>query len=328
MAIIVSGIQPTNNLHLGNYLGSIKNWVELQHSHQSLLFIANMHAMTIPYTPAQLMSNSLEIVATYIACGIDTSKATIFLQSAVHGHAELAWIFSCITPMGWLNRMTQFKEKSTKYKENSSLGLYSYPVLMAADILLYKANLVPVGHDQKQHLELTRDIAGLFNRFVEKEYFPLPEPLINENGMRIMSLRDGNNKMSKSDDSDFSRINLNDSDDAILQKMRKAKTDSIAEIYYDKENRPELANLLSIFATCCGQSIEQIVLQYANAGMAKFKEAIAHCLIEEVSKIRNKCQQLIKEPDYLQQIICAGNEKAMHIAQHNIKEIKQLVGLY
>lgn len=327
MKRLVSGIQPTNNLHIGNYLGSIKNWVAMQDEYEAMLFIANLHAMTVPYNPEELRHNTLNVAATYIASGIDPNKATIYVQSAVSEHSELAWVLSCITPTGWMNRMTQFKEKSEKYKEHSSLGLYSYPVLMAADILLYKADLVPVGEDQKQHLELARDIAGAYNRLVNREYFTLPEPIIMGAGTRIMSLRDASSKMSKSDDSDLSRINLTDSDDDIAHKLRKAKTDSIAEIYFDKENRPELANLINIFAAVTQRKIEDIENEYRLGGSANFKKSLADALITTIAKIRDERAKLMNDKSYLLEIINRGNSKAKHIAEKNMKEIKQMLGI-
>jgi tryptophanyl-tRNA synthetase len=244
---VLSGVQPTGNLHLGNYLGAIRNWVGLQDSHECLFMLADLHAITVPQNPADLTRNTRETAAAYIACGIDPKRSAIFPQSAVTMHAELAWILNCHTPLGWLNRMTQFKEKSGKNKEAAPVGLYAYPVLMAADILGYHATHVPVGEDQKQHLELARDIAGAFNRAYGEEFFPLPEPLIMPTAARIMSLRDGSKKMSKSDPSDYSRITLTDDADAIAKKIRKATSDSIEGVTYDPEGRPEVANLLTIY---------------------------------------------------------------------------------
>lgn len=248
MKRVLSGVQPTGNLHLGNYLGAIRNWVGMQDSYKCLFCVVDMHAITIPQNPDELRQAIRQVTAAYIACGIDPKKSVIFPQSAVSAHAELGWILSCHTPLGWLNRMTQFKEKTGKNRDGASLGLYGYPVLMAADILAYKATHVPVGEDQKQHLELARDIAGAFNRYYCSDYFPLPEPLIMETAARIMSLRDGTKKMSKSDESDYSRVNLTDNADAIALKFRKAKSDSSPTIAYDPENRPEAANLINIYA--------------------------------------------------------------------------------
>jgi tryptophanyl-tRNA synthetase len=327
MKRVVSGIQPTKDLHIGNYLGSIKNWVGLQDQYQCMLFVANLHAMTIPYNPDELRNNTLNVTAAYLACGIDPKKSIIFAQSAIYEHTQLAWILNCITPTGWMNRMTQFKEKSEKYKENSSLGLYCYPVLMAADILLYKANFVPVGEDQKQHLELTRDIAAAFNRLVNKEFFTLPEPMIIGNGVRIMSLKDGTKKMSKSDDSDYTRINLTDSNEEIELKYRKAKTDSIAEIYYDKEKRPEISNLLNLYAALSGMKIKAIEEKYQSIGCATFKKDLAEITISVVSKIRSEHVQLMKNLDYVEQVLTDGQEKAQKIAADNMLTIQKMLGI-
>src|SRR5271166_3580711 len=256
---IFSGIQPTGNLHLGNYLGAIRNWVALQHHYECIFCIVDLHALTQPQDPAELSASTREVTAAYIAAGIDPERSIIFNQSAVAGHTELAWLLGCLTPLGWLNRMTQFKEKAGKQRESAGLGLYAYPVLMAADILLYKGTHVPVGEDQKQHVELARDIAGAFNRRYEVEFFPLPEPVIFGTATRVMSLRDGTKKMSKSDSSDYSRINMTDDAAAIALKIRKAKTDplplpaSISEL----ERRPEADNLIGIYGALAGLSREQ-----------------------------------------------------------------------
>lgn len=328
MTIVVSGIQPTNLLHIGNYFGSIKNWVELQDQHQCMLFIADLHAITAPFAPEELKRNILNIAATYLACGIDPEKSTIFVQGTVGEHAQLAWLLNCLTPTGWMNRMTQFKEKSTKYKENSSLGLYCYPVLMAADILLYKADYVPVGEDQKQHLELTRDIAGAFNRLVREDYFTLPEPMILGNGARVMSLKDGASKMSKSDEVDGSRINLTDNDETIEYKIRRAKTDSIAEIYYDKEKRPEISNLLSIFASFSGKKIAEIEKQYHGLGSAAFKKDLADLVIVSLSSIRVEHKKLMHDTSYVMRVLTSGHDKIQSIATKNLAKIKTLLGIY
>src|SRR4051794_10978450 len=255
---IFSGIQPTGNLHLGNYLGAIRNWVALQHDYECIFCIVDLHALTLPQNPDELRQATREVTAAYIAAGIDTGNCIIFNQSTVSAHAELSWILGCLTPLGWLNRMTQFKEKAGKQRDNAGLGLYAYPVLMAADILAYKATHVPVGEDQKQHLELARDIAGAFNRQYGREFFPLPEPQICGTATRVMSLRDGTKKMSKSDASDSSRINMTDDADAIAQKIRKAKTDPepLPDNEKGLEGRPEAENLLSIYAALTDQSLE------------------------------------------------------------------------
>ena len=326
MKRIVSGIQTTGNLHLGNYLGSIKNWVALQDKYETFLFLADLHAHTVKRTVEDIKSSSYEMIAAYIACGINPQKAIIFNQSNVPAHTELAWIFSCKTPIGWLNRMTQFKDKAGKDKEKASCGLYTYPVLMAADILLYKADIVPVGEDQKQHVELTRDIALAFNRFVGVDYFNAPSPLISGSGIRIMSLRDGRKKMSKTDESDMSRINLIDSSDLIAKKITKAKTDVIDKIYFDKENRPEIANLLSIYSSLSNQTIDKIVTQYENHGFAKFKEDLAELCVEKLTPISKEMNLLLSDKSYIHNILKIGVEKANQVANENIKSIKEMMG--
>jgi tryptophanyl-tRNA synthetase len=328
MKRVVSGIQPTKNLHIGNYFGSIKNWLDLQDQHECLFSVVNLHAMTVPYVPKELKHSTLNVIATYLACGIDPNKSTIFIQNTILEHAHLAWIFNCITPTGRMNRMTQFKEKSDKYKEHSSLGLYCYPVLMAADILLYQANYVPVGEDQKQHVELTRDIAVAFNRVVKQEYFTLPEPMITGPGTRIMSLKDGTKKMSKSEESDYSKINLIDSNDEIILKFRKAKTDSIAEIYYDKENRPEMSNLLNIYSAFSGIKIKELGEKYSGMGCAVFKNDLAELTITNISKIREEHKRLMEDIGYVKEILDLGKEKAQCIASKNMTEIQELLGLF
>jgi tryptophanyl-tRNA synthetase len=323
---ILSGIQPTGQMHLGNYLGAIKNWVALQHEYECLFMVADMHAITVNNHSGVLPEYVRRAVAYYIACGIDINKVGIFVQSAVSAHAELAWIFNCITPLGWLNRMTQFKEKAGKNRDNASLGLYSYPVLMAADILLYKADVVPVGDDQKQHLELCRDIAGAFNRQYNVEHFTLPEPLIMGEATRVMSLRDGKSKMSKSDPSDASRIHLDDSPDNIRTKLRKAKSDMIEGISYDVENRPEVANLLTIYASMTNQTIEKAINECESLNFSAFKERIADSVIAHLAPISEKYLRLIQDQAYLNNILNDGNQKANLIAQKNMAEIKQIVG--
>src|ERR1700753_1674016 len=259
-------MQPTNQLHLGNYLGALKNWVALQDKGENLFCVVDLHAITVPQDPAVLAGSTREITAAYIAAGIDTAKSSIFAQSHVSAHAELAWILGCFTPMGWLNRMTQFKDKAGKDREGAPMGLYSYPVLMAADILTYKATHVPVGEDQKQHLELARHIAGAFNRRYEVDFFPLPEPQILGEATRVMSLRDGTKKMSKSDSSDYSRLNMTDDSDTIALKIRRAKTDPLpmpANVD-EAETRPEAANLIGIYATLADESLEAVVARFAG----------------------------------------------------------------
>jgi tryptophanyl-tRNA synthetase len=327
METIVSGIQPTGNLHLGNYLGAIKTWLKLQHQADCFFFLADLHSITVPQDPEKLRECVYLTAATYIACGIDPEKNTIFVQSDVPEHTELGWILSCNTPLGWLNRMTQFKDKAGKDKEKASLGLYGYPVLMAADILLYNPDKVPVGEDQKQHLELTRDIAGAFNRNFNVEIFKQPEPLILGEATRVMSLRDGLKKMSKSDPSDNSRINLTDSADVIADKLKRAKTDSETGITFDAENRPELANLVNIFAALSGQSREQICSDYASAGFAKFKGDLAEIAAIEIGKVSAKINQLLADRAYLESILNQGRESARNVASATLSRVKKAVGL-
>ena len=323
---VLSGVQPTGNLHLGNYLGAIRNWVGLQDSHECLFMLADLHAITVPQNPADLASNTRETAAAYIACGIDPAKSVIFPQSAVSMPAELAWILSCHAPLGWLNRMTQFKEKSGKNKENAPLGLYSYPVLMAADIIGYHATHVPVGEDQKQHLELARDLAGAFNRSVDAEFFPIPEPLIMPTAARIMSLRDGTKKMSKSDPSDYSRITLTDDADTIAKKFRKATSDMVEGISYEPETRPEVANLLTIFAALSDSTPEAVAAQFAGAQTSAFKTALADLAVEKLAPITARMRDLMADTPTLDAILKSGAEKARRIAQPVLAETMQRVG--
>ena len=323
MKTVFSGIQPTGNLHLGNYLGSINNWIDLQDSHRCMFGVMNLHAITLPQDPKELQKNVFDAAAIYLACGLDPKKSTIFVQSQVPQHAELAWVLSTITSIGWLNRMTQFKEKSDN---SGNLGLYSYPVLMAADILLYKADMVPVGEDQKQHLELTRDIAGAFNNRYKTDYFKLPEPMILKEVKRIMSLQDGNSKMSKSDESDLSRINLGDSPELIMKKVKKAKTDSEALITYD-ETRPEIYNLLNIFAAISGKTALELAAEYADGGFGKFKNDLAESLVEKLRPIQENLLRFKQDRAYIAQILDDGREKAQEIAAKTKAEIYEIVGL-
>lgn len=323
---VLSGVQPTGHLHLGNYLGAIKNWVAMQDQHDCLFCIVDLHAVTTPQDPQTLRDATRKTAAAYIACGIDPAKSSIFHQSAIPGHSELAWILSCHTPLGWLNRMTQFKEKAGKNKDNAVLGLYSYPILMAADILLYKATHVPVGEDQKQHLELARDIAGAFNRHYNQEYFPLPEPLIMGEATRVMSLRDGTSKMSKSDISDNSRINLTDDSDTIVKKIKKAKSDMEPGISYDIETRPEASNLLTIFAALSNQSIKTVAKEYANSSFADFKTALSDIAVSVLEPITSEMNKLVADQAYLDNILTQGIEKASALSEKNMKEIKSIVG--
>jgi len=325
---IFSGVQPTGNLHLGNYLGAIRRWVDMQHTHESLFCIVDLHAITVPQEPAKLRAAVRETAAAYIACGIDAEKNIIFPQSAVAEHSELAWILSCNTPLGWLNRMTQFKDKAGKDKEKAPLGLYSYPVLMAADILLYKTSHVPVGEDQKQHIELARDIAGAFNRAYGQngqDIFPIPEPVVGSEAARIMSLRDGTKKMSKSDESDYSRINLTDDADTIAKKFRKAKSDMIEGMSYDA-NRPEAANLLAIYAALKGISKADALAECGSMNFASFKALLTDVAVAHLAPITAKMRELLAQPDYIDQVLKNGTIRAKEIASKTMNEVKDAVG--
>ncbi len=327
---ILSGIQPTGNFHIGNYFGALNQWVQLQNDYECLFCVVDLHAITTNYDPRKLLQHTREVAAAYIAAGIDEKKCIIFPQSAVASHAELGWIFSCMTPLGWLNRMTQFKEKAGKNKEKASLGLYSYPVLMAADILAYKATHVPVGEDQKQHLELCRDIAGAFNRFVKDEYFTLPEPLIQKHGARIMSLRDGTAKMSKSDPSEGSRINLKDSDEEIMQKIRKAKTDMnlFPDTFEDAKGRFEVKNLITIYALMTNQDPQSVCSQFSGGNFAPFKKALTDAIVERIAPIRNEFNRLMQDKEALDIILENGAHKAREIADVTKTQVFEYLGLY
>jgi tryptophanyl-tRNA synthetase len=325
---ILSGIQPTGIMHLGNYLGAIRHWVAMQQDYECLFMLADLHAITVPYDPNLLRHHIRSTAASYIACGIDPDRSTIFVQSTLPAHAELAWILNCLTPLGWLNRMTQFKEKAGKNKDHASMGLYGYPVLMAADILLYHATHVPVGDDQKQHLELARDIAGAFNRFYATEHFPLPEPMILGEATRVMSLRDGTKKMSKSDPSDASRIHLNDEADVIRSKLTKAKSDMEVGITYAPETRPEVANLLTIYASVTGQRVKEAEEECAALNFSQFKARVADALIAHLSPIAERYRVLMENPVYLDGILSDGQAKAALIAEPHMREIKCIAGFY
>ena len=326
---IFSGVQPSGNLHIGNYLGAIKNWVSLQKSFECIFCIVDLHALTVKQNPKELPKNTLEVTAAYIASGIDPEKTLIFNQSAVSVHAELTWLLSCITPLGWLNRMTQFKEKAGKKKESAVLGLYSYPVLMAADVLAYKATHVPVGEDQKQHLELARDIAGSFNRIYNTNFFPLPEPQIFGEATRVMSLRDGMKKLSKSDESDFSRINMTDTKDLIVKKIQKAKTDTgvLPSKKEDLKNRPEVENLLGIYAAFNDKKLNLVMEEMAGKNFVEFKKLLTETVLEKMEPVSKKINELLNNIDYLKKILDIGKEKAHQIAFNHLKEIKKIVGL-
>ena len=324
-----SGVQPTGNLHLGNYLGAMKNFVSLQNKMPCIFCVVDLHAITVFKNPKELRENILETTAGFIACGLDFNKSIIFNQSSVSGHSELAWILNCVSRVGWMNRMTQFKEKAGSNKENASVGLYVYPNLMAADILLYKATHVPVGDDQKQHLELARDIAQKFNNdFQSKNFFPLPEPLIPKNLSRIMSLRDGKKKMSKSEESEYSRIDLKDSEDEIKKKIKKAKTDSlpIPEKLSELINRPEALNLLSIYSFLTNSNLETTLNLMKGKEFSKFKNELSDLIISVVCPIGKKIENLKKDKSHLIKILNKGTSRASLIAEKNIKEVKEIVG--
>jgi tryptophanyl-tRNA synthetase len=334
---VFSGVQPTGNLHLGNYLGAIAKFVDLQKEAECLYCVVDMHAITQWQEPDELMSTTREVTAAYIAAGIDPEKHIIFNQSRVSGHAELAWILNCVARIGWLNRMTQFKEKAGKDRENASIGLYDYPVLMAADILLYRATHVPVGDDQKQHLELARDIAQKFNTdFAEScltagyedGFFILPEPLISGPATRIMSLRDGTKKMSKSDPSDQSRINLTDSADEIAKKFRKAKTDPepLPETVEGLKDRPEADNLVSIYAALAGTAKEAVVQQFAGNQFSAFKNALVDLSVAKLGPIGSEMKRLSEDRAYIDRVLERGAERARAIAEPHLRVVKDIVG--
>lgn len=376
---VLSGVQPTGNLHLGNYLGAIRNWVGLQDSHECVFMLADLHAITVFQDPTALAKNTRETAAAYIACGIDPDKSIIFPQSAVSAHAELAWILNNHAPLGWLNRMTQFKEKaniiddaqyheiinivldeiatneeidlsdraktagilnrvgilnniaktikkSQANRDQAALGLYAYPVLMAADILGYHATHVPVGADQKQHLELTRDIAGAFNRAYGEEFFPLPEPIILPTAARVMSLTDGTKKMSKSDPSDYSRITLTDDADAIANKIKKAQTDSDPSLTFDEVNRPSVANLITIYAALNGSTPQKVVEQFATLKTGQFKAQLAELAVEKLAPITSHMRELMADTATLDAILKRGAEAANALAQPILKETMKRVG--
>ena len=328
---IFSGVQPTGNLHLGNYLGAIKNFVKLNNDteNECIFCVVDLHAITVKQDSKELRNNIRETVATFIASGINPKKSIIFNQSQVSAHAEGAWILSCVARMGWLNRMTQFKEKAGKDKEKASIGLYSYPVLMAADILLYDATHVPVGDDQKQHLELCRDIAQKFNNDFEVDNFlQVPEPLIQKEFSRIMSLKDGSKKMSKSELSDLSRINLTDSKDQIINKIKKAKTDPMPmpNGLQELDERPEAKNLLGIYASLTNTTLEKSIENFSGKNFSEFKESLSEILVNKIEPISIEIKKLLADQKYLDQILLEGVEKANLIASKKIQKIKEIVG--
>ena len=328
MSRIFSGVQPTGNLHLGNYLGAIRNFVRLQDDYECIYCAVDMHAITVWQDPEELRSNTREVAAAYLASGVKPEQSIIFAQSSVHAHAELAWIFNCVARIGWLNRMTQFKEKAGKNRENASLGLYAYPSLMAADILAYKATHVPVGEDQKQHLELTRDIAQKFNNDFGKEVFPIVEPLIFGEATRVMSLRDGSKKMSKSDPSDYSRITLTDGRDEVAKKLKKARTDAdpLPEKVEDLENRPEAANLVGIYASLADISKADVLKEYSGAQFSVFKPALTELAVEKFGPIGDEMKRLMDDPSYVDGVLKQGAERAAALAEPVMKEVKETVG--
>jgi len=326
---ILSGVQPSGDLHLGNYLGAIKNFVSLQHEYECFFCVVDLHAITVWQDPTILTQKTREVTAAFIASGIDPEKNTLFVQSQVPQHTQLAWIFSCIARMGWLNRMTQFKDKAGGNSENVSVGLFSYPTLMAADILIYLATHVPVGQDQKQHLELTRDIAQKFNNDFKNDLFPIPEPLILGEAKRVMSLRDGTKKMSKSDASDYSRIMLSDTNESIIQKIKKAKTDAqpLPDNLEDAKTRPEVFNLLTIFAALEEADTQKIISTYAGKEFAKFKNDLGELIATKLTPISNEMNKLLDDNTYLDSIIDSGKVKATSVAEPILKKVYEIIGL-
>jgi len=335
---VLSGVQPTGNLHLGNYLGAIVNFVKLQERYECLYCVVDLHAITVWQDPAELPRNTREVTAAFIACGIDPTRNIIFNQSQVAEHAELAWIFNCVARIGWLNRMTQFKEKAGKDRENASVGLYVYPCLMAADILVYRATHVPVGEDQKQHLELARDIAQKFNNDYGDSvrhhghgdaFFPLTEPIIQGPAARVMSLRDGTKKMSKSDASDQSRINLSDDDDVIAQKIRKAKTDPdpLPHEPAGLAGRPEAENLVGIYAGLADSTSAAVLAKFGGAQFSTFKAALIDLLVARLGPVRAELRRLLQDPAYIDSVLAEGSERAQAIAAETMKGVKDIVGL-
>jgi len=327
--LVFSGMQPTNTLHLGNYLGALKNWVRLQETMNCIYCVVDMHAITVESDAKVLAAATREVTAAYVASGVDPARAILFNQSQLHEHAELAWIFNCVARMGWLGRMTQFNEKASKHRENASVGLFVYPNLMAADILAYKATHVPVGEDQKQHLELARDIAQKFNNdYGVPGFFPLPEPVITGPATRVMSLRDGTKKMSKSEDSDYSRINLTDDADAIAQKIRKARTDPapLPDSEKDLEGRPEAENLINIYAALADEPRSAVIARFAGAQFSTFKSELADLAVAKLVPIATEMRRLLADPAEIDAWLRRGAEKARAIAHPIVSEVKRIVG--
>ena len=327
---ILSGVQPSGDLHLGNYLGAIKNFVDLQKEYECFFCVVDLHAITVWQDPKILKQKTREVTAAFIASGIDPEKNTLFVQSQVPQHAQLAWIFNCVARMGWLNRMTQFKDKAGKNSENVSVGLFSYPTLMAADILIYLATHVPVGEDQKQHLELTRDIAQKFNNDFKTNIFPIPEPLILGAATRVMSLRDGLNKMSKSDPSDYSRIMLSDSEDEIVKKIKKAKTDPLPLPLNLEEakKRPEAINLLTIYAALNNLKLEEVINNYAGKDFSQFKKDLGDVASAKLSPISVEINKLMKDEKYLDSIIINGKDRAIKVAEPVLSKVYEIIGFF
>jgi tryptophanyl-tRNA synthetase len=323
---IFSGIQPTSGIHLGNYLGAIRHWVRLQSDYDCIYCLVDQHALTTLHAPDEMRANTREAAAALIAAGVDPTRSILFVQSAVPAHAQLAWVLSCVSPLGWLNRMTQFKEKAGKDRENAPVGLYTYPILMAADILAYRATHVPVGDDQKQHLELARDIAGSFNRRFGVELFPQPEPMILGEATRVMSLRDGTKKMSKSDPSEQSRISLSDDADTIAHKIRRAKSDSIMGVAYDPERRPEASNLLTIFAALADRPRVEIEARFASATFSDLKSELAELAVERLAPIAAEMRRLQSDPGQLDRILHEGATRAAAIAEPVLRQAYDAVG--
>jgi tryptophanyl-tRNA synthetase len=325
---VLSGIQTTGNLHLGNYLGAIRNWVEIQQEYENFFFFADLHAITVPHDPKTLAANTYNLAAVYLACGIDLTYSTIFVQSHVSAHSELTWLLNCITPLNWLERMIQFKEKAIKQGENVGVGLLDYPVLMAADILLYDADRVPVGEDQKQHLELTRDIAARVNdQFGKKKpVLKVPEPLIRAEGARVMSLADGTKKMSKSDPSELSRINLLDPPDAIARKIKKCKTDAFKGLTFDDPERPECHNLLTLYQLLAGKTKAEVATECQDLGWGQFKPLLTEAAIASLEPIQEKYHNLIDERDYLNSVLRQGATTAATVANRTLTRVKNALG--
>ena len=325
---IFSGVQPTGSRHLGNYLGAIRNWARLQDEFEAIYCVVDLHAVTAPHDPKELSRATREVTAGLIASGIDPARSIIFNQSMVPEHAELSWLFNCVARLGWLNRMTQFKEKAGKNREQASVGLYAYPVLMAADILAYKATHVPVGEDQKQHLELTRDIAQSFNSTYGVDFFPLPEPQIFGSATRVMSLRDGTKKMSKSDESDYSRINMTDGADEIAQKIRKARTDPdpLPESTDGLAERPEALNLVSIYAALEDIELDQVIQEYQGQGFSTFKKALADLAVVRLGPVGNEMKRLTAESGEIDKVLADGAERAVQLSGPIVAEVREIMG--